>query len=1105
MADRLLQPLRQLASRGATAALTDRDLLSRFVDLGDQDAFAELVRRHSGVVWRACRSVLPPADAEDAFQAAFVVLARKARRVRGNAVAGWLFRVAYRISLRAWRRLQRERPAAYDHEPPARPDDGLLGWRELQAVLQAEMPRMPAKYREAFLCCVVEGQTKAEAARRLAVPVGTVSSRLAKAREMLRVRLTRRGIELPAVLAALSVGSAVSAKVVRQAIGGATGQQRIAASVSNHLRPAGDGPVSQKILLVGLTAVAVGVGLGLRADPPAGTDPPKAADPDRPVVETRTDADGDPLPPGALFRFGTARFRRAEAFRATVLSADGTRMAAAGAAAVTIWDLKTGRVVREFPPTVCDTAQGGQLAFLDGDRRLATSTKMQSGWLTINPPEPVQGQVARVWDLNSGKRLGNLMVKEDTDWAGAGGVWPVDGGRKLLTVSSLLVGAGQGPARKTVAIVWDAVSLKELERQVHAIPITEVLDYSAAGDRVVCRRHSDPTNENRGEGDTLCVFDRKTGKEVWSRAAKEELHSLHVAVGPDGSSLAICRDKKLELVDLATGKVRELKVNPSYWGSKPVFSADGKSLLFANHNTLFRFEAPFDAAPQKMAAVSRGFKFHLLPDGKAVVGVDGNDIIQQYDLATGQAAPREPNYVFSTKAACQRRGDLVAVSDAYGKLDLWNARDGKVVRSLRPARPSYGQPAYSLQFSPDDQILASATTAGVIDLWSIADGKLLHSVPVGKDAKDKVDGADFIQFSADGKRLYFLPRNRPTACIDVATGRRVEIDLATWSDFGLIVPESTLALFPGGRLVDLATGKEVRKVAESIRTHWELHAGSMSADGKRYAGTKVGPDGHLICVWDLQTGQELMSAGGFQVSMVPVVRLHPDGKWVTVQLQDGTLRTWEVATGEQVHKVEGLNYHVWQTMVLGPHGRSALPCNDMSPLLYSLRPPDTPKAFGPELWDRLAGGGAAAYRAQWAMLDHPDQALDLLEQKLPVEATKRERAWFDDRAAKLDDAQFRTREAAARDLGEAVAEIPLEWTDAAIKGSKSPEARERLEKLKRDREAALAPNHLRIERAVQVVELIDTPRARKLLENWSKGQRLSNLKESAAAGLNRLR
>src|SRR5947209_5230193 len=262
MAERLLQPLRQLAARGATTALPDRELLNRFTQWGDQDAFAELVRRHSRVVWQACRSVLPPADAEDAFQAAFVVLARKAGRVRGDAVAGWLYRVAYRLSLRAWRKVSRQRPAAFDREPAARPDDGLLAWRELQALLQVELARMPAKYREAFLCCADEGESKVEAARRLAVPVGTVSSRLAAAREILRVRLKRRGIEVPAVLAALAVAGDVDGRVVRQAIEIATGPRSSAVALAKHLGPAG-GAISRKALLAGLAAVVIGAGLVL--------------------------------------------------------------------------------------------------------------------------------------------------------------------------------------------------------------------------------------------------------------------------------------------------------------------------------------------------------------------------------------------------------------------------------------------------------------------------------------------------------------------------------------------------------------------------------------------------------------------------------------------------------------------------------------------------------------------------------------------------------------------------------------------------------------------------------------------------------------------------
>ena len=236
MAERLLEPIRRLACGAGLTALSDAELLTRFAGRRDQDAFAELVRRHSGVVWRACQSVLPRADAEDAFQAAFVVLARKAGRLSGASVSGWLFRVAYRISLRSWRALRRHRPTALDRDPAARPDDGLLGWRELQAVLQAELARLPGKHRETFLLCVIEGETKPGAARRLGVPVGTVSSRLAAAREVLRARLTRRGIELPAVLAALAVARRCTRCSPAAAV--TTGTDRIPAVVAAP-RPAG--------------------------------------------------------------------------------------------------------------------------------------------------------------------------------------------------------------------------------------------------------------------------------------------------------------------------------------------------------------------------------------------------------------------------------------------------------------------------------------------------------------------------------------------------------------------------------------------------------------------------------------------------------------------------------------------------------------------------------------------------------------------------------------------------------------------------------------------------------------------------------------------------
>jgi RNA polymerase sigma factor (sigma-70 family) len=213
----LIRRLRRAADTGPPGGLGDADLLRRFVADRDEAAFEVLLWRHGAMVLNVCRQVLRhEQDAEDAFQAVFLVLSRKAGSVLHHAsVGGWLYRVAYRAALAARQRRARE-PArgTLDQDVSGPEAESDLVWRDLRPVLDEEVSRLPERQRRAFVLCCLEGRTNAEAARELGVPEGTVASRLSAARRRLRARLTRRGLALPATaLAAVLAARAASAAV----------------------------------------------------------------------------------------------------------------------------------------------------------------------------------------------------------------------------------------------------------------------------------------------------------------------------------------------------------------------------------------------------------------------------------------------------------------------------------------------------------------------------------------------------------------------------------------------------------------------------------------------------------------------------------------------------------------------------------------------------------------------------------------------------------------------------------------------------------------------------------------------------------------------------
>jgi RNA polymerase sigma factor (sigma-70 family) len=239
------QLLRHLCGSAALSEggdMPDGRLLEKFISRRDEDAFQALVRRHGPMVFGVCRRILrQEQDAEDAFQATFLVLARKASSLRRREqLANWLYGVAYRTALDARRRTFRQRAKEQQVEdmpqPTSKPDEL---WHDLRPVLDDELSRLPDRYRLPIVLCDLEGRTRKEAARHLGVPAGTLSNRLAAARQTLARRLTRRGLALAgptlaAVLAAersasAGVPAALVVSIARAATGVAAGGAAVAA------------------------------------------------------------------------------------------------------------------------------------------------------------------------------------------------------------------------------------------------------------------------------------------------------------------------------------------------------------------------------------------------------------------------------------------------------------------------------------------------------------------------------------------------------------------------------------------------------------------------------------------------------------------------------------------------------------------------------------------------------------------------------------------------------------------------------------------------------------------------------------------------------------
>ncbi|QDU18799.1 sigma-70 family RNA polymerase sigma factor [Urbifossiella limnaea] len=851
----------------ADAAVPDAELLLRYARAADPAAFELLVWRHGAMVWAACRRVLgaDTAAAEDASQAAFAALARHAGRVR--AVGPWLHRVAVRaaIDLRAAGRGRRELPAALPDPHPG--PERVAAGREDAAAIDAAVNALPEKLRTAFVLCELEGRSNADAAAALGCPVGTVESRLTRARQRLRARLAAGGVA-PAV--------AVLPATVRAAL-----LRPPSATVRALAARAAGGPGNLRLVVAaGLVLAASAVGFGLSASEPPPAPPPPAAP--APTVD----------PPAAakvVARFGAPGMRHAGPVADVAFAPDGARLASVGPDAVRVWTADSGAAVFAV------THPGGTIQRV---RYTADGKELRA--VALNAP----GKGGEVWHIHPA--TGAVTKKVPLPAAGGGpfdAQFSDDG--KLLAVHT--------PGDRTVAVAdaatgesrWafelprgDTPTAVAFSRDNQLLLVgtrggaVTTLDAATGGSPKTIYGPITPVTAvaMSPSARTVVAAFGKTGVTAWDRAtgdwkwgtgargdgglrfSRDGKLLFRAAVGvhastidPDDGRLPnTCGVLGTFFDGMVQGTCVALHTAPHYHGDDRVaFGTAGGAVVI--YGVTENAGKPTTASPEPAGAPEL---LSFTPDGKTLRGWAGDWFA--WDVASGKQS--RLTSMGWKRVPLSPDGRVIAEQTESSWLRDRNDPHGGVRLVLSDAmmnRPTVFLAGVKyrvawLDYTPDGHLLGAAPD-GSLRVWDAATGdeRLMlagHAAPPTAQAVSR-DAQVLVTAAADGVRVWSLTTGKKTAQfaldapathaaasadgsrVAVAGGGRVVLwDAAGRKELARVTGFGPVALSPDGSRLAAVSGAEVRVWSADGAARAVLrHAGPVT-------GLAFAPDGRTLAV-----------------------------------------------------------------------------------------------------------------------------------------------------------------------------------------------------------------------------------------------------------------